>query len=122
MHKITRIAFNSADWQKPTGDARKYEAVDTYNHKFGFGHEDWLFRADWLIDGWRYGFIQGVSKSHAKLMKEGKPVDLTLFTVQPDKMRRYVATLRDVECLDDRQAEDALALFKKQGWYDTMLK
>lgn len=122
MHKITRIAFNSTGWQKPTGDARKYEASGTYNHDFGFGHEDWLFRSDWLIDGWRYGFIQGVNKSHAKLVRAGTPVDLTLFTVQPDKKRRYVATIHDVECLDDQQAEDALELFRKQGWYVAMLK
>ena len=120
MHKITRIAYNSAEWQRPTGEAKTSEGGDTYNRQHGFGHEDWLFRSEWLIDGWRYAFIQGVNKSHAKLVKAGQPFDLTLFTIQPDKKRRYVATIRGVECLDDQQAEDALKEFKQRGWHNTM--
>lgn len=120
MKKITRISYNSSEWQRPTGDARKYEVAGTYNHKHGFGHEDWLFRTEWMIDGWRYAFIQGVNTSHAKLVKAGRPIDLTLFTIEPDKRRRFVAAIRGVECLDDQQAEDALEVFKEQGWYKTM--
>jgi len=118
--KLTRISFNSAAWRKPTGDARKYESPSTYNFKYGFGHEDWLFRSEWLIDGWRYAFIQGVNKGHSQLVKRGQPINLTLFTIEPDKRRRYVAEIRDVECLDNHQSKDALAIFKKNGWYETM--
>jgi hypothetical protein len=121
-HKVARIAYNTADWQRPTGDASKFESADTYNHKFGFGHEEWLFRSEWLIDGWRYAFVQGVNKSYEKLVKAGKPFDLTLFTIQPDKRRRYVATILAVECLSDSQAGEALKIFKSQGWYDAMRK
>jgi hypothetical protein len=118
--KITRISFNSSEWRRPTGDAREYEEAGTYNHKHGFGHEDWLFRSEWLIRGWRYAFIQGVNKSHARLVKSGQPVDLTLFTKQPDGKRRYVATIRAVECLGDQQAKDALKEFKGRGWFSLM--
>ncbi len=120
MHKITRISYNSAGWQRPTGDAREYEAPGTYNHEHGFGHEDWLFRNEWLIDGWRYAFIQGVNKSHAMLVKAGQPIDLTLFTIQPDRKRRFVATINAVECLDEQQAADALDVFKRHGWHSKM--
>lgn len=122
MHKIARIAYNTKDWQKPSGDAGGYEIKDTYNHTHGFGHEEWLFRSEWLIDGWRYAFVQGVNKSRKKLVEDGRAFDLTLFTIQPDKRRRYVATIRSVECLDDKQAGEAAGLFKKLGWYKTMLK
>lgn len=122
MHKITRISYNSTGWQRPTGDARKHEASTTYNHKHGFGHEDWLFRNEWLIDSWRYAFIQGVNKSSSKLLKAGQPIDLTLFAIQPDKKRRFVATIHAVECLDEQQAADALEVFKQHGWHETMQK
>ncbi len=59
MSKITRIAYNSSGWQHPTGDARREEASGTYNSDNGFGHEDWLFRSEWQIEGWRYAFLQG---------------------------------------------------------------
>ncbi len=67
VRKITRISYNSKNWERPTGDARKHEAAGTYNHEHGFGHEDWLFRSEWQIDGWRYAFIQGVNKSQCSL-------------------------------------------------------
>ncbi len=122
MAKISRLSFNSGGWQRPTGDASRSEAVGTYNRKFGFGHEDWLFRNEWQIAGWRYAFIQGVNKSRKKLVKAGHVIDLTLFTIQRDKRRRLVAKICGMECLDDRQAEDALEEFRRRGWYDTMLQ
>lgn len=120
MPKLTRISYNSQNWQRPTGDARRHEAPGTYNHEHGFGHEDWLFRSEWLIDGWRYAFLQGVNKSHRRLVAAKQAVDLTLFTVEPDKRRRYVATVGSVECLDDQQAQDAVNAFSQRGWLQSM--
>jgi hypothetical protein len=120
MHKLTRICYNSQNWQKPTGEAHQSEGSNNYYHKHGFGHEEWLFRSEWLVDGWRYAFLQGVNKGRQKLVKEGQPFDVTLFTIQPDKKRCIVAIIFAVECLDDRQAQDALEVFKQRGWLDAM--
>lgn len=120
--KVTRICFNSENWQRPTGLARKTETVDTYNHRNGFGHEEWLFRSEWQIDGWRYAFLQGVNKGRSKLLRLNRSIDLTLFTIQPDKRRCYVATIRSLECLNEQQSLEALEEFKARGWFETMLK
>jgi hypothetical protein len=69
MHKLTRISHNSSGWQRATGEARNSEGATTYNSQYGFGYEDWLFRAEWQIDGWRYAFVEGVNKGRAKLLK-----------------------------------------------------
>lgn len=122
MHYATRIAFNSANWHHPTGDAKNLEAATSFVRKFGFGHEDWLFRSEWIIDGWRYAFIQGVSKSHAKLVRESQSFDLTLFTFQPDRVRYLIATIKSIECLDERQAQDAMDEFKRCGWHGAMMR
>lgn len=120
VHKVTRISYNSAGWRQPTGDARKYESAKTFNHINGFGHEDWLFRSDWLIDGWRYAFVQGVSKSRKDLLNSRVAFDLTLFTIEPNKRRRYVADLFAVEPLSHQQATEAIAEFRRRGWLKTM--
>ena len=120
MRKITRIAYNSAGWHHPTGDAAQHEMKGSYNQENGFGNEDWLFRDEWEINGWRYAFIQGVNRSHAKLVRDRTPFDVTLFTLQPDKRRRYVANIISTECLDDAQAGEALSVFKQNGWFATM--
>lgn len=117
--RLARIAYNSAGWQRPTGDAGELESGETYNAKNKFGHEDWLFRAEWVIDGWRYAFVQGLS-NHYRTKYRGQPLDVTLYTLQPDKRRRLVATIYGLESLSDEQAKDALAAFKARGWLRTM--
>lgn len=119
MSKRARISFNSSGWQRPTGEARDHEDK-SFNTQNGFGFEDWLFREEWQLDGWRYSFLQGVNRSRNPLLKKGEPFDVTLVTIDPEKRRRYVATLRDVECLSDAQAADAVKAFEKNGWLDQM--
>ncbi|WP_162577858.1 hypothetical protein [Variovorax sp. PBS-H4] len=120
LERITRISYNSAGWHHPTGEAATQEHSKTYNSINGFGHEDWLFRNEWTINGWRYAFIQGVSKSRKALVKTLQPVDLTLFTVDSNKRRRYVAYIREAEALDDQQADAAVYAFRQAGWLATM--
>jgi hypothetical protein len=117
---LTRLNYNAGNWQGPTGDARRLESGQSYNRKYGFGLEDWLFRTEWLIGGWRYGFFQGANKSYARLVDADAPFDVTLFTIDPEKRRRYVATIYEAECLTNSQAEAALQAFKRLGWYDLM--
>lgn len=122
MERLTRISYNSAGWLRPTGEAANQEQSNTYNSIHGFGHEDWLFRNEWTIDGWRYAFIQGVGKSRKALVKLQQPFDLTLFSVEPDKRRRYVAHIREAEALDDQQADAAVQAFRDTGWLTLMEK
>ncbi|MGJ8656658.1 MAG: hypothetical protein ACSHX6_09400 [Akkermansiaceae bacterium] len=119
-HYITRLSYNSAEWRRPTRDAQDQESGGTYNAENGFGHEDWLFRNEWMLDGWKYGFVQGVNRSHDKLIKAGEAFDLTLFTIRGRGDRYYVATIRDVECLNDQLAGNALEAFNQRGWTATM--
>ena len=117
---VTRLAYNSTGWQRPTQDVRAKESGKSFRNENGFGHEDWLFRNEWIIDGWRYGFVQGVNDSRKKLLKLAAPFDLRLFTMFGKDDRRYVAEIREAECLSDDQAKDAVAEFKRRGWFRDM--
>jgi hypothetical protein len=106
MKYVTRICYNTSDWFKPTGDARDArDAPGTFYHENHFGLEEWLFRTDWQIDACRYSFIQGVNKSRRRMLQADETFDLTLFTIQSHKRRRYVATIRAVECLNEKRAK-----------------
>jgi len=87
---------------------------------FGYGHEEWLFRFDWQIDGWQYGFLQGVNNSRSNVAGMEKAVDVTLYTCEPSSQRRYVAKILDVECLSCPQSEAIYAQFAANGWLDEM--
>lgn len=116
--KLARIAYNSTGWERPNGDAASLESGDTYNAKNKFGHEDWLFRREWVIDGWRYAFVQGLNKRRVSYL--GQSLDVTLYTIQPDKRRRLVATIYGLESLSDDQAKNALDVFRAKGWLKVM--
>ena len=53
-----RLCWNTRNWVQPSGDARMVEQKNTYTARNGFGHEEWLFNFQWILDGWKYGFLQ----------------------------------------------------------------
>ena len=118
MSLLTRISYNSSGWQRPTGDASKLEVEESFNAQFKFGFEDWFFRGEWQVDGWRYAFLQGANIKDRKYI--GRPWNVSLYTIQPDKRRRWVADVHELECLDPTQSEEAEAFFREQGWLQQM--
>jgi len=110
------LVWNKNNWHRPSGPPKGKGFAENN----GYGFEEWLFRSEWIIDSWRYSFLQGVNTSSKDLMGERKPVDIILFTIRPDKKRCYVAQIRSVERLNDRRSQEALVAFKQRGWYDTM--
>jgi len=116
--KLARIAYNSNEWRSPSGDAGGQEAESTHNSQNNFGHEEWLFRNEWQIDGWRYAFIEGFNTK--KQTYAGKELDVSLYTIEEDKRCRFVGTINEVEGLTESQAEAAVKAFKANGWFDSM--
>jgi hypothetical protein len=49
-----RICWNSKGWVVPTGEAADLESAGpshtTYVQDHRFGHEEWLFNFQWVID------------------------------------------------------------------------
>src|SRR5207249_11767436 len=112
-----RLCWNSRKWVTPTGEAARAEK-GTYTARMGFGHEEWLFNYDWLLDGWKYGFLQPVNDSLKKI--QGQTVDLRLYTISPEREWFYVAEIAACEVLSDELAEAARREFKQRGWFDQM--
>lgn len=120
MTYITRICYNESNWQHPTGSAT--EVRTTYYSRHRYGHEEWLFRFEWQIGGWQYGFLQGVNKGRKTRLKSGERAgEVVLFTITP-RGRRYVARIRHIEFLDEAQSNAALEIYKRNGWFKQMLK
>ncbi|MGY2142199.1 hypothetical protein ACW9I5_05895 [Pseudomonas azotoformans] len=117
---ITRLCQNGSNWQYPTRSAA--EASNTFFSRHGYGHEEWLFRFEWQIGGWQYGFLQGVNKGwESRLTRGERAGDVVLYTLTPDG-RRYVARIHHIEFLDEAQGIAALDHYKRVGWYDRMLE
>src|SRR5436853_4370574 len=103
--RLCKIVWNSNFWEQPSKRNWNPKYVDdknkAYERKHGFVHEDWLFNSQFIIGGYQYGFIQGVSKLNSLIKK----IDLVyLFTINPNsKERFYVGKLYDVEIISSEE-------------------
>lgn len=125
MQFYTRIAYNTKGWQRPSGTARNLEEKGSFSVLYGFGFEEWLFRPGWEIEGWRYGFLQGVNKgtksgSKQALARQKQPHEVTLFTRLPDASHALVARIKGMEFLDRDLWKDAMAIYDANGWLKQM--
>ncbi len=94
------------------------ETGRTYAVLNGFGHEEWLFNKRWILDGWKYSFLQPVNDSISNV--EGKALNLVLFTIGPASDWQYVGELKNVEVLTEEQADGAVRKFVSKGWLREM--
>jgi hypothetical protein len=117
-----RICWNSKGWIVPSGDANKLEhgneAGTTYVQQHRFGHEEWLFNFEWVLDGWKYGYLQPVTNSWAKV--SGQKIELYLYSIGPRSSWFYVGHINPCEVLTDDLVDEAVVEFKKRGWLRQM--
>lgn len=117
---FAKLCWNTNNWISPSGDAAQVENPETYASKMGFGHEEWLFNFNWLLDGWKYSFLQPVNKSLSRL--EGKTINVRLFTTGGAKEWFYVGEISQCEILTLEQADYARNQFTARGWLQDMEK
>ena len=116
---ITRLTWNEANWRKPSSASVKRKGEKTYVATYGFGHEEWLNRSEWLLHGWRYAFLQGVHRSRKRLV--GKRIRVLLYTIHPVTMRRlYVGKIESLEVIEDEIAKLAVQALRERGWLALM--
>lgn len=116
--RLARVTWNRDGWRLPSGFIKRGE-VGTYVGSHGYGHEEWLNRSEWTVNGWRYAYVEGVSRAGEKL--RGRKLDLLLFAINPGRQRVVVGYISPAEVLDVQLAESAHAEFKKRGWLKTMV-
>lgn len=116
-NKYCRICWNSAGWQKPTGEAPSLETA-SFTALNGFGVEEWLFNYDWLIDGYRYGFLQPINKYRSKYV--GETCSVLLYTISPDSGTLMLGIIKEIYVPDDQELATAMVHMQQEGWIDQM--
>ena len=110
---IARLCWNNKQWVEPAGVVHKAETM-SYASTHGFGHEEWLCNSAFEWNGWRYGFLEPVSRSRVRLLRDKeKIIDILLYTKDPDKARWYVGEIRNCVILDDHMEDIAKKHFKQ---------
>lgn len=119
MEKIARICWNSNNWKRPSGLDGKSVSKDSYERKYGFGHEEWILDdSKVLSDGYHYGFLQPMNvKSQIHV---GETYDIHLFSISPTKQKVYIGCLRNAVGLSTEDSKMAYDYYSKNGWIEEM--
>lgn len=113
--RVARICWNTNQWVKPSGRVGKSKA-DSYENKYGYGYEEWLFDFTKSIDGYNYGFLQPIFK----IKKERLGLfDIRLYTVH-NGSRYWVADLFNVKILNATEKDEILSLYKANNWIQSI--
>ena len=114
---MCRICWNTEQWRRPSGSAAALE-TGSYVSEHGFGHEEWLFNFEWMIDGQRNGFIQGIHKYFPTY--EGKTFPILLYTISRERKYLAVAHINSAYVPTREELNRTLELYDQRGWVDQM--
>ncbi len=124
-NKYCRICWNTNNWKQPTGEAAELESSGAYVSDHGFGHEEWLFNFEWLLNGfqgssesYKYGFLQPINKFRDKY--KGDKFSTLLYTVTPDGERLLVCRIDNMLVPQDPEIKWVLKQMRENGWIDQM--
>ena len=117
--KRARICWNSEGWLKPSGKNGKSMDKSSYECKYGFGHEEWLFDFDKLIDGLHYAAIQPIGKHQSKYANT--TFDINLYSHNSETKEWYdIAFIKNVKVISNEEAERIYTQYSTNGWIDKM--
>ena len=102
-NKYARVCWNTLGWRFPSGDAIE---GNSYVARYGFGHEEWLFNFEWLINGYRYGILQPNGKFYKNYTEES--CSILIYTVTPEQQTLLVGIISNVYVPGKMELEDVL--------------
>lgn len=116
--KIVRICWNSNYWESPSGPRGKSLNQDSFEYKYGYGHEEWLFNDERIIDGYIYGFIQALNTKND--IHVNKIYTINLYTLQTLSKSRnikwWLGKVKNVEVIDRNKSTEISSIYNENGW------
>lgn len=109
---FTRLCWNKHAWKYPSGREGKSSSKDSFEGLTGIGMEEWLFAEDLQVNGFQYGFLQGVNQSPPS----SEIFDADLYTVEDTdegKQVYWVCSIKNIEAISK---EEAYRIQKETGF------
>jgi hypothetical protein len=117
--RIAKTCWNDNDWMYPSGLAGKSLDPNSHERKYGFGHEEWLFDFEKIIDGYHYALLQPVQRGREKYTNG--LFDVRLYSSNSDtKDRSWIGFIKDLEVISNEDAKAINDHYRKNGWLDEM--
>jgi hypothetical protein len=96
--RIARICWNSNNWTSPSDLEGKSTSNNSHERKYGYGHEEWLFDYDKVIDGYHYILLQPVENGRKSFLN--KLFDVRLFSRNSESNKNFwIGTIKNLEVI-----------------------
>lgn len=120
--KIARICWNNNHWVSPSGRLGKSGNKNSYEYITGFGHEEWNFDTDKVVDGYIYGFLQ---QFHNKSdIHKDSIYNISFYSIEKinsyKNKKWWLGKINSVEVISGKESERVYNVYKKNGWLSEM--
>lgn len=123
-NKISRICWNSNFWQFPSGEKGKSKDKESFEYKFGYGHEEWLNNKFRVIDDYIYGHLQSIAKYNDEYKTYvGKIFNITLYSKDGSQNVNFiVGGISNAIVITPQESSKIYQKYKGKGWIDEMVE
>lgn len=119
--RVARITWNLNGWVLPSGPLGKSEQKDSHEALFGYGHEEWLFDTNKLLNGFHYGFLEPIRKEQQAY--SGNIYDVWLYSIDGiTKKRFWIGEIKNLIVIDKEEAEIAKNKYVENRWFEEMVE
>ncbi|MCX7131060.1 HNH endonuclease [Aeromonas sp.] len=115
--KLARVCWNTNNWSKPSGSDGK-STGKSFEKDYSYGFEEWLNSDGYLIDGYKYGYLQGVSRGEKTY--PGQKINFFLYTKTQNKTF-CVGIIYDAYCLTEDERIQAIKDHNRNGFISNII-
>jgi hypothetical protein len=117
--RISKICWNENDWMSPSGGLGKSYDLKSYERERGFGHEEWLFDFEKLIDDYHYTSLQSVHKGRENYINKNFNVRLYSHNSSINE-NLWIGSIKNLEVISSENSKIIYEHYKSNGWFDEM--
>ncbi|WP_029905157.1 hypothetical protein [Prevotella sp. 10(H)] len=119
-NKIARLCWNTNGWKCPSGTKGKSLNSYSYENKYGFGHEEWLFDKSKTLDGYHYAFIEAFNIKDNKHV--GKEFNIKLYSIDAiNNTKYYIGEIKNLIGVSKEDSEDIYKAYLEREWLNEMI-
>jgi len=116
--KIARICWNERMWEYPTGEKGKSREKTSFERVAGFGHEEWNFATERVIDNYLYGYLEQFNNKAP--IHSHKIYNISLYTIETinsqNNSKKWLGKIDSVEVISGQESVRIYNIYKENGW------
>lgn len=117
--RIAKVCWNINNWVSPSGEEGKSKDKKSHERERGYGHEEWLFDFEKLIDDYHYALLQPVENGRNTFIN--KSFDIGLFSHNSETGEDWwIGSIKHLEVISEEKAKEIYKQYKINGWLDEM--